>query len=100
MARAESYFKQAVDKRPGYGEAANNFALVLMTHGDAETATSVLQGVLQVNPEFEMTYVTLAKIYLSTGRRREGTQVLERLLQRNPNNPLALQMVRQLRAAP
>jgi Tfp pilus assembly protein PilF/peroxiredoxin len=100
MARAESYFKQAVDKRPGYGEAANNFALVLMTHGDAETATSVLQSVLQVNPEFEMTYVTLAKIYLSTGRRREGMQTLEKLLQRNPKNPLALQMVRQLRAAP
>jgi hypothetical protein len=42
--------------------------------------------------------VTLAKIYLSTGRTREGTQVLERLLQKNPQNPLALQMVQQLKA--
>jgi predicted Zn-dependent protease len=45
-----------------------------------------------------MSYVTLARVYLSTGRAREATQVLERLLQRNPRNPLALQMVQQLKA--
>ena len=47
-----------------------------------------------------MTYVTLAKVYASTERRREAIQVLEKLLQRNPKNPLALQMVRELRAGP
>jgi pentatricopeptide repeat protein len=45
-----------------------------------------------------MTYVTLARIYLKAGQRREGIQVLERLLQRNPNHPLGLQLLQQLRA--
>ena len=38
-------------------------------------------------PGFEPAYVTLARIYLQTGRRREGIQVLELLLQRNPATP-------------
>jgi predicted Zn-dependent protease len=56
----------------------------------------VLQRLMQANPDFEMSYVTLAKIYLSTNRRREGVQTLERLLQKNPKNPLALQIMREL----
>jgi Flp pilus assembly protein TadD/peroxiredoxin len=95
--RAEASFKQAVQKRPGYGEAGNNLALVLMAREDVVGATSVLQGLLRDAPDFEMTYVTLAKIYASTDRKRDAVQVLERLLQRNPKNPLALQMVRELR---
>jgi pentatricopeptide repeat protein len=46
-----------------------------------------------------MTYVTLARIYLKAGQRREGIQVLERLLQRNPKNPLGLELLRQAQAA-
>jgi hypothetical protein len=45
-----------------------------------------------------MTYVTLSRLYLSTGRQREGVQALERLLQKNPNHPLAQEMMRDLRA--
>ena len=46
--RAERYFQQAVEKRPGYGEAANNLALVLSARGDAPTAPSpLLQRSLQ-----------------------------------------------------
>jgi predicted Zn-dependent protease len=43
--------------------------------------------------------VTLARIYLKAGQRREGIQVLERLLQRNPSHPLGLELLRQAQAA-
>jgi len=46
--------------------------------------------------ETEYFRVTLAKIYLATGRRREGLEVIERLLQRNPAHPQALELQRQL----
>jgi predicted Zn-dependent protease len=69
-----------------------------MARQDVEDATAVLQRLLKENPDFEMTYVTLSKIYLSTNRPREGVQVLERLLQRNPSHPLAQEMMRELRA--
>jgi predicted Zn-dependent protease len=71
---------------------------VLVARGDVPGAIAVLQQLLEQNPGFEMSYITLARVYLGTGRTREGTQVLERLLQRNPQNPLALQMVQQLKA--
>ena len=58
----------------------------------------MLQNALQENPAFEMTYVTLSRIYLRTGRRREAIQVLERLLQRNPTNALGLEVLRQAQA--
>jgi Tfp pilus assembly protein PilF len=41
--------------------------------------------------------VTLAKIYLSTGRKRDAEQVLERLLQREPQNALAHLVLQQLK---
>ena len=45
-----------------------------------------------------MTYVTLSRIYLRTGQRREAVQVLERLLQRSPTNALGLEILRQAQA--
>ena len=87
-----------MDKRKGYGEAANNLALVLGAQGDPEGAIAVLQRSLAESPAFEMTYVTLSRIYLRTGRRREAVQVLERLLQRSPNNALGLEILRQAQA--
>jgi hypothetical protein len=56
-----------------------------------------LEGFLEKNPGSENTYITLAKIYLTTHRRREGLQILERLLQRNPNHTLALELARRAR---
>jgi hypothetical protein len=39
--------------------------------------------------------VTLAKIHFNTDRPREGISVLERLLQRNPTHPVALELLKQ-----
>ena len=58
----------------------------------------MLRRLLKENPAFETAYVTLCRIYLKAGQRQKGTQVLERLLQRNPTHPLGLQMLKQIRA--
>ena len=44
---------------------------------------------------YEPAYVTLAKIHLSAGRSKEGVAALERLLQRNPNHAVAIELLRQ-----
>jgi predicted Zn-dependent protease len=69
-----------------------------MAREDVPGATAVLERLLRENPAFETAYVTLARIYLGTGRPREGVQVLERLLQRNPSHAVALQMAREAKA--
>jgi predicted Zn-dependent protease len=51
--------------------------------------------VLKRTPEYEAAYVTLAKIYFSIGRTKEGVAVLEKLLQRNPRHAVALELLRQ-----
>ena len=95
---AEPYFRQALAKRLDYGEAANNLALVLVARGQEDEAVRLLLDFRARTPEFENTYITLAKIYLTTNRRREGLEILERLLQRNPAHALALELARQARA--
>ena len=71
---------------------------MLGARGDANGAITVLQRLLEQTPAFEPAYVTLARIYLQTGRKREGVQTLELLLRRNPRNPAGLEMLRQVRA--
>ena len=92
------YFRQAVEKRPDYGEAANNLALVLNARGDKGAATALLERLLKDNPAFEPAYVTLCRLYLASGQPRQAMQVLERLLQRNPAHPQGLQLLKQLQA--
>jgi hypothetical protein len=56
--------------------------------------TTYAPVLLGKTPQFESTYVTLAKIHLSANRTREGIAVLERLLQRNPTHAVALELLR------
>ena len=66
-----------------------------MSKGQTDAAVSLLESVLKQSPEYEAAYVTLAKIHFSAGRTKEGVAVLERLLQRNPKNSMALELLRQ-----
>jgi uncharacterized protein HemY len=59
----------------------------------------VLERLKKENPAFEATYLTLARIHLSLGKRREAAAALEQLLQRNPTHPQALELMRELRSA-
>ena len=71
---------------------------MLFARGDADKALGVLQKLLAVNAGFEMGYVTMCRIYLKTGHRQEGAQVLEQLLRRNPRHALAQQLLQQIRS--
>ena len=68
---------------------------MLVSKGQADAAVSLLEGVLKRTPQYEAGYITLAKIHFSAGRTKEGIAALERLLQRNPKNEIALELLRQ-----
>ena len=93
----EARFRQALERRPDYGEAANNLALVLVARGDSDAAVRLLEDFLARDPGFENGYITLAKIHLAAQRRKDAQAVLQRLLQRNPSNPLAREILDSIR---
>ena len=66
-----------------------------MSRGQADAAIAMLQDLLARKPDYEAAYITVAKIHFSAGRSKEGVAALERLLQRNPNNAVALELLRQ-----
>ena len=68
-----------------------------MNRGQSDEAARLLEGFLAKNPEAESAYLTLGKIYLTTGHQAEALRTLERLLQRNPTHPLALELARRAR---
>ena len=70
---------------------------MLVARGETDAATRLLEAFLETEPAFENTYLTLAKIHLSAQRRREAIAVLERLLQRNPTHPVALEILQTVR---
>jgi Tfp pilus assembly protein PilF len=92
---AERRFRDALARRAEYGEAANNLALVLVARGQTDAAIQLLDAFIAKTPQFEGTYITLAKIHLNANRSREALAVLEKLLQRNPTQPVALELLRQ-----
>ena len=63
--------------------------------GKRTRRSTLLERCFNGRPEYEAAYVTLAKIHFSAGRPKEGIAVLERLLQRNPNHAVALELLRQ-----
>ena len=75
----------------------NNLALVLVARRPGRGRDPAARGVPGQGPAFEGAYMTLAKIHLSAGRTARGLAVLERLLQRNPTHPVALELLRQFR---
>ena len=96
LTRAETYFRDALARRPAYGEAANNLALVLVGQGRGADAVTILEALLTRAPDNEHAYLTLARIHLQAGRTAEGVSALERLLQRNPAHPQAQALLREL----
>jgi tetratricopeptide (TPR) repeat protein len=95
MNGAERYFRDALRRRPDYGEAANNLALVLVSTQQADAAIALLEDALRRTPAYETGYITLAKIYASVGRLPAAIATLDRLLQRNPAHAAARDLLRQ-----
>ena len=70
---------------------------MLVARGNPDEAVRLLEGFLAKFPLLENAYITLAKIHLAAQRRTEAVSVLERLLQRNPQNPVAREILDSIR---
>lgn len=65
-------------------------ALEARDRGDTQTAEENYRRVLDVNPSFVPALVSLASIYLRSGRCQQAEEVLNRALQEEPGDPVIL----------
>lgn len=94
LAEAVKYFEQVVASDPSQIVSANNLALLLGTHfGQPERGLAVLDAAVKGRPREELpteiidTYV---RIWRSMERLDEAMQLIDKALQRNPDQALLL----------
>jgi type IV pilus assembly protein PilF len=88
---AEQYFRQAIARRPNYGEALIQLAALKHRTEDNLTARAFLQRYLSFNEASAAVLYLAIQIETELGMDREATDYLNRLLRDFPDSPEARQ---------
>ncbi len=88
---AEQYFRQAIARRPNYGEALIQLAALKHRTEDNLTARAFLQRYLSFNEASAAVLYLAVQIETELGMDREATDYLNQLLRDFPDSPEARQ---------
>ncbi len=89
LALAERYFRQALERRPAYGEALLQLAALKHRIGDSLAARAFLQRYLAVNAATAVVLDLAIQIETELGDDRAATNYLNQLLRDFPDSPEA-----------
>jgi len=89
---AKSSFALAVEKNPELIDAQRNYGDVLIETGEFEAGITVFQTILKNHPDDIPSLLYMSDIYLETGRLEEATDFINKVLQLDKGNELALQL--------
>ena len=89
LALAERYFRQALERRPAYGEALLQLAALKHRIGDSLAARAFLQRYLAVNAATAVVLDLAIQIETNLGDDRAATNYLNQLLRDFPDSPEA-----------
>ena len=93
LAKAESFFRRALDIRPNYGEALLQMCLLKHSQGDDLNARAFLQRYLSRHvPSASVLYLGL-RIEANLGDERSRTDYSNRILREYPESPEALRIL-------
>lgn len=90
-------FEALLPERAGSPDLANNLGILYAETGDAGKAEGAFRRAMAVAPEHPAAYLNLARFYQRQGKIAGARQVLDSLLQREPNHALAVEMRNALR---
>ncbi len=93
---ARERFKQAIAARPDYGDAVNDLGALYMQQGKVEDAIAAFQYGVRVAPDQDILYLNLGRAYTGLGRMEQARQVMQQLLDRKPNDAVALHALQEL----
>ncbi len=95
-AEAKSYFKRAISIDPSNSGAINNLGVLFTKLGQIDDAIAAFRYGIERAPDDESLYLNLGRLYISTGHRERAREVMQRLLDRIPGNPVAIRGLREL----
>lgn len=86
---AEQYFRDALEARPGYGEALLQLAQLKRSQDDALAARAFLQRYLSANPATSSVLYLSYQVEQELGNDRASGEFAARLLREHPESPEA-----------
>ncbi len=96
MQRASDYLQRAVDLRPDYPEALNNLGVLFVRGQDYAKAEEQFKTCIRVAPNFDQSYLNLARLYALRSDKEQAREVLQELLHLQPQNAGAKQALEML----
>jgi len=96
LQQASVYLQKAIDLRPEYPEAINNLGILFVQMQDYSKAEEQFKTCIRLIPNFDQAYLNLSRLYALRNERERARDVLQELLQIQPQNTGALQILEML----
>jgi Flp pilus assembly protein TadD len=97
---AADYLQKAIALRPGYPEALNNLGVLYTREKKYAEAEAQFQACIQAAPNFDQSYMNLARLYVIQNDKAKALKTLEELLRVQPQHQAAQQAVEMLKSQP
>jgi tetratricopeptide (TPR) repeat protein len=95
-AEAKQCFERAISLDREHAGAINNLGVLYVKLGQTNDAIAAFRYGLDAVPDDDTVYLNLGRLYLSLGQRDKARDVMQRLLARKPNDPVALRALQEL----
>jgi len=96
LSLASQYLQTAVDLRPDYPDALNNLGVFFVREERYPEAEGKFKACIRVAPNFDQAYLNLARLYVLLKEKEKAREVLQALLQQQPQHKLAQQALEML----
>jgi Flp pilus assembly protein TadD/peroxiredoxin len=91
MEQASDYLGRAVELRPDYPEALNNLGIIFVRGQAYAKAEEQFKTSIRLAPNFDQSYLNLARLYVMRSDKQGAREVLQKLLDLQPQNAIARQ---------
>jgi Flp pilus assembly protein TadD/peroxiredoxin len=91
MDRTSEFLHRAIDLRPDYAEARNNLGVLLVRERDYAEAEEQFKTCMRLVPAFDQSYMNLARLYVMQKDKQKAVEILQLLLETQPQNAAAKQ---------
>jgi len=93
---ASQYLQRAVALRPDYPDALNNLGVFFVREERYPEAEEKFTTCIRVAPNFDQAYLNLARLYVMLKEKEKAREVLQALLQQQPEHKMAQQALEML----